>query len=157
MKNLNLALTATFLSASAFCGATELQATGARYAAQGDVLVSAATDSYAIAINPANLVAHTFPDGISRVSEVTTNLVHFDSESPVRSDNINMVGGFMAYEKVAFGASISTSAGSDTLASETENSPGTETRQMSFATAFGNGVEGDNYLTYGIGAVINMV
>ena len=54
MKKHAFIATATLLTNIAY--ASDIQTTGARYAAQGGALVSAATDSFAISVNPANLL-----------------------------------------------------------------------------------------------------
>lgn len=151
MKKHAFIATATLLTH--FAHASDIQTTGARYAAQGGALVSAATDSFAISINPANLLSHA---GKDKVRELAMNFSHYDKESPVQGELINMIGGFSTYNSFVLGGFYSSTGGADTLAAREGNAP-VKTSQMSLSLAWGNQLDEGESLTYGVGTVLHLL
>lgn len=151
MKKLLSTVSLSMLSVTTL--ATDFQATGARYAAQGGAMVSAANDSFALTVNPANLVLHSDEEA---VAEFTANFVQVENEALYHVDDLNMVGGFYASEHFAAGLFIGGAPGAtEYQASEADNRLGLETSQVAYALAFGDSLGENGAFTYSVGAILH--
>ncbi|MCW8109587.1 hypothetical protein OPS25_13845 [Alteromonas ponticola] len=134
--------------------ATDLQPNGARFAAQGSTMVSAAKDSFAVMVNPANLLTHSDSEW---VGEAALNFIQRDSSSAVEQDPINMLGGFVAKGNLMAGLVYSGTAGSESAPYDPANQLGLETSQSAIAIAYGNELKEGDVFTYGAGVVLNII
>jgi hypothetical protein len=146
-----------FIAFSCFSPATlaDLVSPGARYVGQGGATVANSNDTFALSVNPANLLSHSS----NNIVEVAVNMgMDRGNEFIQEAQDLNYVGGFFASNMFALGAFYNNNiALTPTGNSPVANKPDPiDILHTGYAAAIGNTLEQDDNLSYGLGYVYDL-
>lgn len=153
-------ITALVLSTPMAVQASDDLIAGARYAAQGNTLTANANDSFALTVNPANLLSH----GQGHYSEVVVDFASYlqqedDSTEFSQTPLLQYIGGYITTDSFVYGLYISSIKNPIYVQNaKTGSLVGIDRDQIGLSIAWGNILDADtDEFFWGIGGSLEVI